>query len=215
MATSTTQRVGIWIIAIFMAVGTIGSFVIIVLANQNGQSDQTRLSDLTAAYQKEVEAYNKKLSDKYLPQIIELKSKVAAFDKDAVTELVKNDLTVGTGEAITSTSAFNAYYIGWNPAGKIFDSSLNDAGDALVEPIAVVPGGVIEGWTQGVDGMKEGGVRELTIPSSLAYKDQARGEDIPANSPLKFIIVIIPASDVAGKPQPSAELLKLYSRLNG
>ena len=215
MSTTRTQRVGIWIIAIFMAVGTIGSFVIIVLANQNSQSDQSRLSTLTAEYQTEVEKYNKKLSDKYLPQLTELKSRVSAFDKDTVTELVKNDLTIGTGSDITSTSAFNAYYIGWNPAGKTFDSSINEAGDALVDPIAVVPGGVLEGWSQGVDGMKEGGVRELTIPASLAYKDKAQGEDIPANSPLKFIIVIIPASDVADKPQPSAELLKLYTRLNG
>ena len=57
MATTKAQRIGIWIIAGFMAVGTIGSFAIIVLANSNDQKDQARLTQLTAEYQKKNQAY--------------------------------------------------------------------------------------------------------------------------------------------------------------
>lgn len=215
MATTKAQRIGIWIIAVFMAVGTIGSFAIIVLANQNSQNDQSRFNELYAQYQKDVQAHQATLSEKYLPKLNEVESRVAAFDKESVTKLVKTDLTKGSGDTITEESSFSAYYIGWNPSGKMFDSSFNETGDGLKDPLSVYPGGVIEGWTQGVDGMKEGGIRELTIPYSLAYKDQARGEDIPANTPLKFIVLIVPAEDTNNAPQMPEELTTLYARLYG
>ena len=60
MATTKTQRIGIWIIAVFMAVGTIGSFAIIVLANSNSQADTARYNELYAQYQKEQTAYTEK-----------------------------------------------------------------------------------------------------------------------------------------------------------
>jgi len=55
--------------------------------------------------------------------------------------------------------------------------------------------------------MKVGGVRELTIPASLAYGEQGSGADIPANTPIKFILMIIPTPATI---QPSPELLKYY-----
>ena len=61
MATTKTQRIGIWIIAVFMAVGTIGSFAIIVLANSNSQTDQARVNELTAQYQKATDEYKAKV----------------------------------------------------------------------------------------------------------------------------------------------------------
>ena len=51
-------------------------------------------------------------------------------------------------------------------------------------------GQVIEGWDQGLIGMKTGGKRKLTIPSSIAYGSQAMG-GIPANSPLIFEIELV------------------------
>ena len=74
------------------------------------------------------------------------------------------------------------------------------------------PASAIAGWQRGVVGMKIGGVRELTIPADLAYGDTARGEDIPANSPLKFIIVAVPKSDLQA-PEIPARLTELYSEL--
>lgn len=215
MSATKTQRIGIWVIAIFMFVGTLGSFIAIVLANNNQQSDQARANDLYAEFKTEQEAYQakvdeqtKQLSAQYFDSFNQFASRPAAFDAAGVTELQKNDIIIGTGDSLTKDSSFTAYYLGWNPTGKVFDGSIE--GDALKAPIPVAPGGVIEGWTQGADGMKVGGVRELTIPANLAYGETARSEDIPANTPLKFIIMVIPTPETIEAPQPSAELLKFY-----
>lgn len=215
MATTKAQQIGIWIMAAIMAIGTLGSFVVIVLANDNQQADSKRFNELSAQYQKEDEAYQQKkatqaesLSKQYFETFNAYASRPAAFNKDGVKELQKEDLVVGTGEELKSDSSFSAYYIGWNPDGKVFDSSID--GQSLKEPIAVVPGGVIKGWSEGVAGMKVGGVRELTIPANLAYGEQGSGEDIPANTPLKFVIMVIPTPEAIAEPQVPEELLKLY-----
>jgi len=213
MSATKTQRIGIWVIAIFMLVGTVGSFVAIVLANDNQQSDQQRANTAYAAYQKESEVYQAKvdaqaseLSKQYFDTFNQFASRPVVFDAASVTELKTNDLIVGTGDDITAQSSFTAYYLGWNPTGKVFDGSISAS--ALKAPFAVTPGGVIEGWTKGTVGMKVGGVRELTIPSAQAYGETGSGEDIPANTPLKFIVMIIPTPEVIPQPQPSAELIK-------
>lgn len=209
MAATKTQRIGIWIIAAFMAVGTIGSFAIIVLANSNASREQDRYKELLSAYQAEAKAQQTELSDKYASTFTPYKSRVAAFDAASVTELKTEDLKAGDGDTLTAESSFTAYYIGWNPAGVIFDSSLNDDG-TLKMPFTASPGGVIKGWSEGVVGMKVGGVRELTIPSALAYGETGSGENIPANTPLKFVMMVIPTP---AQVEPSAELERLYARL--
>jgi FKBP-type peptidyl-prolyl cis-trans isomerase len=216
MAATKAQRIGIWIIAVFMLVGTVGSFIAIVLANSNQQTDQQKAQALYEAYQKESEAYQAKvdaqaaqLSQQYYGTFSPYASRPAAFDAAAVKDLQKNDLVVGTGEAITSDSSFTAYYIGWNPTGKVFDGSIENG--ALKAPFTVSPGSVIEGWTKGVDGMKVGGIRELTIPASLAYGETGSGEDIPANTPIKFVLMIIPTPEEIPAPVPSEQLIK-YSQ---
>lgn len=210
MATKKSQRIGIWIIAIALVAGTLGSFLIMILAPKNEAADQARLERLTAEYQEAQQAHQAELSAQYYDDFAEYQSRVQAFAAADVTELGKEDLKEGDGEVLTSESSFTAYYIGWNPDGKIFDSSISDA--SLAAPIDVRPGGVIKGWTDGVAGMKVGGVRELTIPAELAYGDQERGEDIPANTPLKFVIMVIPTPTA---PKMSDELKQLYARLNG
>jgi FKBP-type peptidyl-prolyl cis-trans isomerase FkpA len=213
MAASKGQRIGIWIIAVFMLVGTVGSFVAIVLANNNQQSDRSRAQAALAEYQKESEDYQAKvavqtseLSKQYFDAFNTYANRPAAFDASSVTELKSQDLVVGTGDAITEESTFMAYYLGWNPTGKVFDGSITES--SLAAPIEAAPGGVIQGWTKGAAGMKVGGIRELTIPADLAYGDTARSEDIPANTPLKFIIMIIPNFEKIPQPQPSDQLYK-------
>lgn len=215
MAATRGQRIGIWIIAGFLLIGSVGAILASVLASHNAQADQSRYKDLLAQYQSDQAAYQKKLSDKYLPIFNEYTSRPAPFDAASVTELRTEDLVVGTGADITSDSTFYAYYLGWNPNGVVFEggSSLNETKDGLNAPLPVSPGGVIDGWTQGVNGMKEGGIRELTIPSSLAYKDQDKGKDIPPNTPLKFIVITVPSDEVNGAPQPSEELINLNRKL--
>lgn len=215
MATTKTQRIGIWIIAIFMAIGTIGSFVIIVLANNNSKTDQARLTELSNQYQKDtaarqvkVDAQAKELSNQYYPTFSQYENYPYSFDKASVKELAKKDLVVGTGDDVTSSSTFTAYYIGWTPDGKVFDGSIKDG--ALKAPFTAAPGSVIEGWTKGVDGMKVGGIREVTIPSDLGYGATGSGESIPPNTPLKFVIMIIPTPEEIPQVEVPQELLNYY-----
>lgn len=215
-STSKAQRIGIWIIAAVLTIGTLGSFVIMILANDNQKTDTTVIAakkaeytKLSTAYQAQAAAQAAELSTQYAATFKEYASRPAVFDKSSATTLKTEDLKVGDGADIAATSSFSAYYIGWNPSAKVFDQSID--GDALKAPIAVTPGGVISGWTEGVVGMKVGGVRELTIPSDKAYGATAKSEDIPANTPLKFVIMIIPTPKAI---QPSARLMELYKQLN-
>jgi len=215
MATPKSQRIGIWIIAIVMVVGTLGSFAVMVLANKNNVTDQARIQALSSQYQKDYAAYQKKvdaqaseLSDKYYPDFREYKTKPAKFDRGDVKSLKKTDLKTGDGAKLTQKSTFTAYYIGWTPDGKTFDSSFD--GNKLKAPLNVSPGGVITGWTEGIDGMKVGGIRELTIPADKAYGEQGSGDKIPANTPLKFVIMVIPAPKTIKEPTVPKELLQYY-----
>ncbi len=207
MSATKGQRIGIWIIAAFMFVGTIGSFAIIVLANSNQQSDQARLNELQAQYQKDVDAQTKQLSDKYFDTFNGYSSRVSTFDAAGVTELKTEDLTVGDGEVLTAESTFTAYYLGWTPDGKVFDGSID--GNKLKAPFTASPGQVITGWSEGVVGMKVNGVRELSIPSDKAYGATGNGT-IPGNTPLKFVMMVIPTPETV---EVSQELIDLYTRM--
>lgn len=216
MATGRTQRIGIWIIAVALTVGTLAGFIAIILAPGNQKINQdylTRISNdyqvATDDYQKKVDAQALELSGLYFPELNKYSDYPTVFEASTVAELKTEDLKTGTGLELTSDSSFSAYYIGWTPDGKVFDSSISDG--KLKAPILVEPGGVIEGWSEGVVGMKEGGIRLLTIPSEKAYGASGAGETIPPNTPLKFIVMIIPTPEPIIEPEIPADLLKYYS----
>lgn len=191
MSTSRSQRIGIWVIAVVMTVGTIGSFFVVILANNNSAKDQQQQLDaqkLYTDYQTKVQAQADELSKQYYPTFSQYKSLPAAFDASSVKSVQTEDLKVGDGEEIKSGTAYSAYYIGWNPKGKVFDQSID--GEKLKAPIA--GGNLIPGWNEGVIGMKMNGVRVITIPSDKAYGKTGSGEDIPPNTPIKFIVMVIP-----------------------
>jgi FKBP-type peptidyl-prolyl cis-trans isomerase len=193
MATKKSQRIGIWIIAIVMLVGTVGSFAAMIVGTQNSANDQKKFEEAYAAYQKQLDEQKKlakELSDKYYGTFKPYQSSPAAFDASTVGQtVITNDLKVGDGAEITKDTKYLAYYVGWNPSGKTFDSSFD--GETLKAPLDTTEATLISGWNDGVVGMKVGGVRELTIPAALAYGDTGSGEDIPANTPIKFVIMII------------------------
>lgn len=216
MATSRAQQIGIWVIAVVLTVGTIGSFIVIILATNNQKNDKAKLAKLTSEYQTQVKDYQAKvdaqaaeLSSKYFNEFNQYATRPTAFDAATVTTLKTEDLKIGDGADITADSTFSAYYIGWNPGGTVFDGSID--GSKLKAPLSVSPGGVISGWTEGVVGMKIGGVRELIIPSDKAYGATGSGDNIPPNTPIKFVVMIIPTPEAIEQPQPSAELIKYYT----
>lgn len=182
------QRIGIWIIAIVMTVGTIGSFVVIILANNNQQADLAQ-QQKDAAAQQAAAAQQQMASAKANADSSEALSgySAAPFDASSVTSLKVETLTQGTGDTIKATDSINASYFGWTPDGAIFDSSKKkNTADA---PVTFALSGVIKGWTNGLTGVKVGSVVKLTIPADQAYGTTGSGV-IPANAPLQFIVEI-------------------------
>lgn len=196
MTTPKSQRIGIIIIGVVMFVGTLGSFAAMVLASENQARDTKRQQEAYAKYQKDTEKQADELSAKHYPEFSGYASKVSEFNRDEVKEVAKEDLKIGDGEEITDKTAYSAYYIGWNPKGKVFDQSIE--GNKLKPPI---PGsGLIPGWSEGVKGMKLGGVRMITIPSDKAYGEAGQGDDIPPNTPIRFIVMAIPTPPAVPLP---------------
>ena len=105
-----------------------------------------------------------------------------------VTELVIEDITVGTGAEATAGDNVTVHYTGWLTDGTKFDSSL-DAGQPF--QFALGQGQVIPGWDQGVAGMKVGGTRRLTIPPDLGYGTAGAGGVIPPNATLIFEVELL------------------------
>jgi FKBP-type peptidyl-prolyl cis-trans isomerase len=92
------------------------------------------------------------------------------------------DLAVGTGDEAVPGQRVTVHYIGWFLDGEKFDASV-DRGEVFSFQLGA--GGVIDGWDQGVAGMRVGGARRLVIPPELAYGPNGRS-GIPPNSTLVF-----------------------------
>ena len=103
-------------------------------------------------------------------------------------ELIIEDLVVGQGVEAKEGNVITVNYTGWLENEIQFDSSLSPGRDPLL--ITLGAGQVIQGWDEGIPGMKVGGKRRLTIPPHLGYGNQAVGE-IPANSTLIFEVDLL------------------------
>lgn len=107
---------------------------------------------------------------------------------DTVNELVIEDIKVGDGEEAVSGKTVSVHYVGTLTDGTKFDSS-RDRGEPF--SFGLGAGQVIQGWDQGVAGMKVGGVRKLTIPSELGYGDRGAGALIPPGATLVFEVELL------------------------
>lgn len=101
-----------------------------------------------------------------------------------VPELRFDDITVGDGEVVQAGDTITIHYTGALASnGQVFDSSV-DRG----EPSTFELDGLIEGWREGIPGMKVGGKRRLFIPAAMGYGEAGSGANIPPNSDLIFDI---------------------------
>jgi FKBP-type peptidyl-prolyl cis-trans isomerase FkpA len=102
------------------------------------------------------------------------------FPEDA---LAVDDVVVGEGRAAHAGDRVTVHYVGTFPDGEEFDNSRTRG-----RPFSFVlgKGQVIKGWEQGLEGMRVGGVRKLTIGSSLAYGERGQPPRIPASATLVF-----------------------------
>lgn len=105
-----------------------------------------------------------------------------------VTELKIEDEKVGTGDAAVAGKKVTVNYVGTLTDGSKFDSSY-DRNEPFTFTLGA--GEVIPGWDQGVAGMKIGGKRRLTIPSSLAYGDSGIPGAIPGGATLIFEVELL------------------------
>jgi FKBP-type peptidyl-prolyl cis-trans isomerase len=218
LKTSTPQRIVIIFIAILMVGSTIALYMGIVLSSRQTPTEaddeaaqiaeiQARMVELDA----QLSAHFGPLSDQYFDQLMAFRPRITSFNAAAAT-FNTIDLRVGDGALVTEDfHDYAAYYIGWIADGTIFDTSFDTPTcvDTLGSPTRLnfpLPGGqMIEGWNLGIEGMRIGGIREITMQSDLAYKDQERG-CIPANSPLRFIVLLIPPHS-----EEIAEMLDEYN----
>lgn len=92
----------------------------------------------------------------------------------------------GTGKTPTERDQVAAFYTGWRTDGKEFDSAHRRG-----QPMPFSVSGVIRGWTEGLQLMKEGAIYKFTIPPELAYGAQGAGADIPPNATLVFLVELV------------------------
>ncbi|WP_133501750.1 FKBP-type peptidyl-prolyl cis-trans isomerase [Cognatilysobacter terrigena] len=104
------------------------------------------------------------------------------------------DTVVGTGPEAKPGRNVVVHYTGWlyenGQQGQKFDSS-KDHGEPFIFPLS--GGMVIKGWDEGVQGMREGGVRTLISPPGLGYGARGAGGVIPPNATLKFEVELLGA----------------------
>ncbi len=110
-------------------------------------------------------------------------------DSPPPSELEVTDLSTGEGAEATSGSTVVVHYVGVaHSTGEEFDASYN-RGEPLSFRLGV--GQVIQGWDQGVTGMKVGGRRKLVIPPQLAYGDRGAGGVIKPGETLIFVVDLV------------------------
>ena len=207
LKTSTGQRVAISIIAFFMLGSIIASYAAIIVGNStsSNSSDTQKLSDERMRYYtdnytsklakfKEITQADFEVFSKYL-------SEVKAYNESAANEgtVQVRDLLTGTGRTLGAESDdYLAYYVGWCADESIFESSMDTNNPTSASSFATMldpslikemyGSKLIEGWYMGMNGAKIGGVREVSIPSELAYKDQ---KELCGgyNKPIKYLIM--------------------------
>lgn len=105
------------------------------------------------------------------------------------SELVKTDLELGSGDEAVKGKNVSVHYVGvaWSN-GQEFDASWN-RGDAF--DFRLGAGQVIQGWDDGVAGMKVGGRRQLTIPPDMGYGSRGAGGVIKGGETLVFVVDLL------------------------
>lgn len=98
------------------------------------------------------------------------------------------EIREGTGDVAKKGQTVTVHYTGWLTNGKKFDSSV-DRGRPL--KFKLVSGDLVEGWVEGIPGMKVGGKRQLKVPSELGYGAKGYPGSIPPYATLIFDVELI------------------------
>jgi len=145
------------------------------------QDFQKKMMAKQMAAREEGLAKNKGEGEKFLAD-----NKKKAGIKTTASGLQYKVITVGTGKTPKATDTVKTHYRGTLINGTEFDSSYKRG-----EPAEFPVNGVIKGWTEALQLMKEGAKWQLFIPSELAYGERGAGKDIGPNSTLIFDIELL------------------------
>ena len=155
------------VLALIVSAVLLGVVVVVVLVGRGG-GDSSSSGDLTDTSQKPV---------------------VEVPDDPPPDQLEVKDIVEGDGAEAKKGDQVSVQYVGVDyGTGKEIGSSWD--GNQPVD-FQLGSGQVIPGWDQGVEGMKVGGRRELTVPPDLAYGPAGRPPDIPPNATLVFVIDLL------------------------
>jgi len=114
-------------------------------------------------------------------------TKVTGKPKTTTSGVQYWDITPGTGATAVSGQKVTVNYTGWLTSGKQFDTSVGKRPFQF----KLGAGQVIQGWDDGVAGMKVGGKRQLRIPPNLGYGSQGISGTIPPNATLVFDVELL------------------------
>ncbi len=197
LKTTTRQRVIIGVIAVLMLGSIIAGYVAIILnggknnsTSSESQVDEAKVAEYEKAYSELQAEFAESTKNDY-DEFIVFKSEIKGYNEASANEdgVKTLDLKKGSGDKIDEETEYLAYYVGWCADETIFDSSFDDRDNptAFVK-ILDASLGMVEGWNEGVKGMRLDGIREITVPGELAY-----GESMEIcggyNKPLKFIVM--------------------------
>lgn len=163
-----------------LALGTVGLVSCGDDDSSNGSADNLSYSESTGVVE---------LTPVDETEAMSTKPVVTIPEGNPPTDLVIEDLREGTGEQATTGSLLTVHYVGvsWS-TGQQFDASW-DRNDPFQLPLG--QGMVIQGWELGLQGMKVGGQRRITIPPDLGYGAAGAGGVIGPNETLVFVVDLL------------------------
>ena len=109
----------------------------------------------------------------------------------SATTLSTKDIKVGTGAAAKVGSSITVNYI---LKGALSGNVIDQGFGTSVPPFTLAQGSLIEGWVQGIPGMKVGGERTLVVPGPLAYGNSPSSDKIAKNETLVFVVQLLKLS---------------------
>jgi hypothetical protein len=199
MAASNSQRVAAFLLALTFLLSTIGftAYVILTLNSEEAGivEEQTSLDDPATPPEPDTPVEISQLAgpcgsqtivdqgERELPEVVTAETPIESLNTVEIQE--------GNGDEVQAGDCVAALYYGTLASdGTTFDGNY-DTGTPIEFPL----NGVIPGWTEGIPGMKVGGIRRLEIPAAQAYGEAER-PGIPADSDLVFEVEILSTRQV-------------------
>lgn len=182
-----TQRVASFLFAFFMILSTLGAVFLVVQQNRDADKQdeitQNALNEINESTQ------NNQQENNQMDNSSNTKAGEPLKLSAPVEELQITDTILGTGETAQLNDNITVNY-----RLNLIDGTIVAGNDTFASgsPVSfgLVKGGLIEGWIQGIPGMKVGGLRRLVVPASLGYGEGGTN-GIPGNSTLIFDVELV------------------------